>query len=301
MNLNQQIKNWFLLLLLALIWGSSFLLMKRGMVDKFSGSIVFDNIQVASIRMFLASFVLLPFGVRYIILYKPKFKVIYWLSIVAFCGNFFPAFLFTYAETGIDSSLAGMLNSCTPIFILIMGVSFFKASINKNNLLGILVGSIGIIWLTGSVQLTGSLLKILAVILATFCYAVSVLTIKYKLQNIKPLHITSMAFVLCFIPSSIMLNYSNAIGMFKTNPLAVNSFYYILVLALIGTCFAVILFNVLIANSSALFAGSVTYLIPIVAVIIGFFDGEKILFYQVIAMFVIIGGIYLANYQTQKK
>jgi len=301
--MSREFKNWGMLLFLAVIWGSSFLLMKRGMIDKVSGEAIFNNNQVGALRMLLASAVLLPLGVKHWRSFN-SVKIVLSLSIVAFLGNFLPAFLFTYAETGISSGYAGMLNSCTPIFTLIIGTLFFKQPLVRLQVFGVVIGTLGIIWLVNGVSVvdtSGSVWHVLAVVLATLFYASSVNTIKYNLSGIKPLKITAMAFSLSFVPALLLFFYFDTPETILTNPHASSALGYISVLALIGTAFSVVIFNILIANSSALFASSVTYFIPIVALLIGLWDGEIMSIYQVLAMMVILSGVYIANILGKRK
>lgn len=300
---NRELKNWLLLLFLSVIWGSSFILMKRGMEVKVSGEAIFSNQQVATLRMLIASSALLPFGIRHFFKrHSPQMFVS--LAVVCFLGNFIPAFLFTYAETGINSGLAGMLNSCTPIFTILLGVMVFKQRIVLLQIVGVCIGTLGLIWLVNSansVGASGSILPILAVVLATLFYAASVNTIKFTLKGIRAVKITSMAFSLAFLPSLLLFFYYDTAAVFESNPHAWNGLIYISVLALVGTAFSVVVFNVLIANSTALFASSVTYFIPIVALVIGIFDGEEFKLKQVFAMIVILIGVYVANVLGNKK
>lgn len=295
--MSRELKNWGILLFLALIWGSSFLLMKRGMIDKVTGDQIFSNNQVASMRMLFAAAVLLPFGLRNLRIIKNG-KILISLIAVAFLGNFLPAFLFTYAETGISSGYAGMLNSCTPIFTLIIGSIFFKQPLIKLQIVGVLIGTIGIIGLVNGVNVvdtSGSVFHVLAVVLATLFYATAVNTIRFNLSHIKPIKMTSVAFTISFLPALILFFTFDTPETILANKHATNALIYILILAVIGTAFAVLVFNYLINKSSALFASSVTYFIPIVAVLIGLIDGEKISWMQVFSMFVILGGVFMAN------
>jgi drug/metabolite transporter (DMT)-like permease len=295
--MSRELKNWGLLLFLAVIWGSSFLLMKRGMYDKFTGDLIFTNNQVASMRMLFAAAILLPFGIRHLKIVK-NWKILISLIAVAFLGNFLPAFLFTYAETGISSGYAGMLNSCTPIFTLIIGSLFFKQPLIKLQIVGVLIGTIGIIGLVNgvnTVDTSGTWYHVMAVVLATIFYATSVNTIRFNLSHIKPIKMTSVAFSISFLPALILFFAFDTPETITTNKHATSALVYILILAIIGTAFAVLVFNHLINNSTALFASSVTYFIPIVAVLVGLIDGETISFTQVISMFVILGGVFMAN------
>lgn len=301
--MSQTLKNWALLLFLSCVWGSSFILMKRGMTHSVTGTPIFDNHQVASLRMLLASFAMVPFGLYYIKKHLTKKNILPLLG-VGFLGNFLPAFLFTYAETGISSGLTGMLNSATPIFTILIGALFYKQGLIKLQVIGVIIGTIGIIWLVSSgatINISPQTSYVLAVIVATFCYASSVNIIKFNLNGMGPLIITAIAFTLTLIPAIILFFMNDTLTTFSTNDYAWNGFAYIAVLALVGTAFSVILFNQLIAKSSPLFASSVTYFIPIVAALIGFWDNESLSFYQLMAMGVILLGVFTANVLGRRK
>jgi drug/metabolite transporter (DMT)-like permease len=294
-------KYWVLLILLSLIWGSSFILMKRGMYTP-SGGIVFNSNQVAALRLILASIVLLPFGYKAFKRINFKKDWLYFL-LVAMCGNMFPAFLFTYAETGISSGFAGMLNSMTPIFTIFIGFGFFQVKMTWTQIIGSLIGSVGVVLLLffgKSVSLKGEWVHIISVVIATLCYAISLSVIRYKFKKYKSIDIATIAFLILLIPSFIIFTYEETWLVIINNPHANSSFLAISILGLIGTAFALFLFNNIIKNTSALFASSVTYFIPIVAVIIGFFFGERLSVYQILSMFIVLSGVFLANFNSSK-
>jgi len=289
-------KSWFLLILLSCVWGSSFILMKLGMFAT-DGTPIFSDTQVAALRMLFASIVLLPFAIQSVKKLK-SWRNFFLLLIVGFSGNFFPAFLFTYAETGLSSGYTGMLNSFVPIFALIIGFVVFRNRLTNIQITGIAVGTLGIVLLTLSGQdlsITGSWMHIGAVIIATLCYAISLNTIKYTLQHLTGLEITSLSFMLTIIPSLIINYYSGTLDTIQSNEYAYQGIGYILLLSVVGTALAVFLFNILISNSSVLFASSVTYLIPIVAVLIGLAFHESINIGQIASMIVILTGVFVAN------
>jgi drug/metabolite transporter (DMT)-like permease len=166
-----------------------------------------------------------------------------------------------------------------------------------------LIGTVGIILLilsgnnpNKSIQLSGSLLHVLAVVLATLCYAISLTTIKFTLQKFKAIEITSLAFFIVLFPSLIALFQLDTIEAIQTNPHALEGLGFISILSIVGTAFAVLLFNKLISNSSTLFSSSVTYFIPIVAVLIGMSIGEHINILQIGAMTIVLLGVFIANY-----
>ena len=298
--MSKQTISWLLLLLLACIWGSSFILMKKGMFAE-DGTAIFSSEQVGSLRMLIAALALLPISIGK--LKKLSWKNILPLAIVGFCGNFFPAFLFTYAETGISSGLAGMLNSFTPIFTIIIGFLFFKTKLTNKQIIGTVIGTLGIIALvlTGkTASLNGDWDHILAIVLATLLYAISLTTIKNKLSNFNSFEITSLAFLIIFPFSIGGFFLTDTIQTFNSNPMANQGIFYIIILSIVGTALAVVLFNRIIAFSSALFASSVTYFIPIVAVLIGFTFGETINLWQVLSMLIVLSGVIIANVSLKK-
>lgn len=292
--------SWFLLILLACIWGSSFILMKKGMFAE-DGTAIFSSEQVGSLRMLIAALALLPISLT-------KLKILNWknvipLAIVGFCGNFFPAFLFTYAETGISSGLAGMLNSFTPIFTILIGLLFFRTKLTNKQIIGTFIGTLGIIALVlagKNASLKGDWEHVLAVVLATFLYAISLTTIKNKLSNFSSFEITSLAFFILFPFSIGGFFLTDTLHTFHSNPLAYQGILYIIILSIVGTALAVVLFNRIIAFSSALFASSVTYFIPIVAVFIGFAFGETLNAWQICSMLVVLTGVIIANVSLKK-
>lgn len=299
--MNQRAINWILLLSLALIWGSSFILMKKAMGTEENP--IFSDTQVGALRIVIAGLALLPVALRNLPRLK-NIKNILPLAIVGLCGNFFPAFLFTYAETGISSGYAGMLNSCTPIFAILIGVIIFKDKLSNRQILGVGIGTIGVVGLSlagNNLSSAGNWTHIISIILATLCYGISVNTIKNKLQHLKSTEIASLAFFLLLVPSIVI---SFLVGAHKTiafHPDGISGLTYIIILSVVGTAFALILFNRMIANSSIVFASSVTYLIPIVATFIGLAVGEEIVPLQIIMMLVLISGVFIANFNAKTK
>ncbi|MDA9161974.1 DMT family transporter, partial [Crocinitomicaceae bacterium] len=190
-------------------------------------------------------------------------------------------------------------NSTTPIFTIFIGFGFFKIKMTWTQIIGSVIGSIGVVLLLyfgKAVSLQGDWKHIIAVVLATLCYATSLSTIRYKLSHYKSIDIAAIAFIILLIPSIIIFLLERTWIVFETNQLAWNNFMSISILGLIGTAFALFLFNNIIKNTSALFASSVTYFIPIVAVIIGFFFGEQLSAYQILSMFIVLLGVFIANF-----
>lgn len=280
---------WVTLFFLASIWGSSFILMKRGLDS-------FNYTQVASLRIFIAFLSLLPFVFKHIkVLFGKKFLPI--LATGLF-GNAIPAFLFTKAQTGITSSFSGMLNSLTPLFTLLLGLFLFSSKTKWYNSLGIIIGffgALGLIFAEGVDFEQNSLFYSGLVVGATICYAISVNVIKYYLHDVNSLAITSLAF-LCVGPIMLIpIFQTDVIGTFLQNENSWMSLGYITLLSVMGTSGAVYLFNALIKHTTALFASSVTYLIPAVAIFWGVVDGELLLWQHFFFIAIILGGVYLVN------
>lgn len=256
----------------------------------------FSAYQVASIRILSAGLVLSPF------LWKawkaiPKEKrgtVI----LSGWLGSFFPAFLFCIAETRIDSSLAAILNSLTPLSTILLGVAFFQLTASKEKWLGVVIGLIGLMLLilpSGSGISNSSLPYAFLVLLATVLYALNVNMVGRKLQGIGSLEIASLAFGM-LTPAALMVLISSNFFHMPTFGLGYwKSFIAASTLGIIGTAFASILFYMLLKKSGPLFASMVTYGIPFVAVILGWLGGESIGLLQMGALFLILGGVYLAN------
>ena len=289
--MKNETKAWLMLIGLSIVWGSSFILMEKSM-HPVKGIDAFTPYQVGALRILIASLVLLPIALKH--LKKLKSKDFPFFLIVGLSGNFIPAFLFPIAETGIQSSLAGLLNMGVSLFIVILSFLFFKTKISKIQLIGFLTGGVGLFLIVSNqVNLSeNSLIHAGIAFVATFFYAISLSTIKFKLSHQKPLVITSLAFFTMLIPSLVACYYT---GDFVAvlNDEVIKGLPYLILLSIVGTALAVLVFNYLIAISTPLFASSVTYLIPIVALIFGVAYGEKFQLINFIWMILIFIGVYL--------
>jgi drug/metabolite transporter (DMT)-like permease len=294
--MNQKTQAWFYLILLSFIWGSSFILMKRGM-HSLDGTPIFSSLQVGVLRIVIAGIVLLPLIILNIKKVQSKKDWLYFL-IVGYFGNFFPALLFTYAEEGLSSGLTAIIDSLTPVFTVLIGVYFFKQYIKSFQILGLSIAFVGVYLLIlfgNTVSFSGNLQHIISVVLATICYGISINTIKFKLTNYSAMEIASLSFATSILPSLFITFFAGTYQVLQANPKALEGLFFISILSIVGTAVALFLFNKLIAISSTIFSTSVSYIIPIVAVLIGTQFGEQIHFLQIVAMIIILSGIYLVN------
>lgn len=286
---------WLTLLFLSFIWGSSFILMKRGLRS-------YSHDQVAAFRIFISFLAFLPFGIKN--LKKVTRENIYSLLIVGFIGSVIPAFLFTKAQTQVDSSLAGILNSITPLFTLVIGLLFYKSTAKLINAVGILLGLTGALGLITYSTNGGNILDNinyygLFIVIATICYGINVNQVKYKIKGLNGLELTSMAFMFAGPFAGIYLLFTDFSFTFSTNDYILD-LAYIAILAVIGTVLALVIFNTLIQQTSALFGASVTYFIPVFAIMWGLFDGEKLSVIQFLWIGLIFTGVYLVNKRSKK-
>lgn len=280
-----------MLLVLSLIWGSSFILMKRGLES-------FNPFQVAAFRVFLTFIFLLPLIIRRI--HQLNRKNLRSILLVGFIGNFFPAFLFTTAQTRIDSSLAGILNSLTPLFTLIVGMLVYRNRFFLVNILGLLLGflgAFGLIYNGSGVPAGLNQWYALLIVLATIFYAFSVNEIKNHLFQLDGATIAALAFMFTGPVAGIYLLFSDFTAALAT-PDYIENFLYVTMLAFFGSFLATVLFNDLVRHTSAIFASSVTYMIPVFAILWGVLDGEPFGLDQAMWAVVILIGVYLV---TKKK
>jgi len=287
--MNHQQKKWVYLGILALVWGSSFILMKKALIG-------LTPIQLGALRMLIAGAFLLSIGFNSIRSIQKR----HWKHIVstAILGTFMPVFLFAYAVNHIDSSIVSILNSLTPFNTLIFGSIAFGFAFKKQQLLGVFIGLIG----TAVLILKGADLNpnqnywyAPLILVASVGYAFNVNIVKKYLHDLSALSIVAGNFLLLMIPAFIVLYSTEFFSTFEMTETNMNSLGYITLLAIVGTGLAKVLYNKMVHMATPVFASSVTYLIPIVAVSWGIFDGEKLSFLQLLAGAIILFGVYLVN------
>ncbi len=279
-----------LLLILALIWGTSFILMKKGLI-------VFSPGEVASLRVTVAGIILLPLAIMKWKEIRPTYA--YKLFSSGLLGVFIPAFLFATAQLHIDSSVAGILNTISPLWTMIMGTVVYHLTFKRTSIIGILIGLGGTILLMLSRsggQVAGFNLYGLLIVLACAFYGFNLNYIKYNLADLRSLTITSISVALVAPLAALYLfGFTDFTEKLANAPGAWKAFGYVALLAFMSTAIAVSIFNKLVKMTTPLFASTVTYIMPIVSVMWGVLDGEELLVSHFIGMAAILGGVYLAN------
>ncbi|MFN0081152.1 MAG: DMT family transporter [Ferruginibacter sp.] len=286
---NNNAFNWLIFIVLSLIWGSSFVLMKEGLKS-------LTAFQVASLRIISAGVIFLPIVVRSIIKIPAKKIGLIFLSGVL--GSLLPAFCFCIAEQHIDSSLAGTLNALTPIFAIIVGALFFKTNTARNKILGIAIsftGSILLFFAQPGFYKSSNATDVLLIIAATICYGININLVGKFLRDIPSLNIVAVALSLNAIPAAFVLYFT---GYFEQAIFAKEmlvSTASTTLLGVVGTAAASVIFYMLIKRSGVVFSSMVTYAIPIVAIFWGIVYGETVGWKQFSCLLIILLGVYVAN------
>jgi drug/metabolite transporter (DMT)-like permease len=288
-DLKDKTSQYFILFMLAATWGSSFILMKLGLRS-------FTPIEVALLRVSISFIVLSPFVLYHIrTIPKDRWK---WLAAAGFLGNGVPAFMFALGLSRINSSLGGIINATAPLFTMIVGSIFFSMKFGKHSVWGVFIGLIGTVYLIvfgGRGKGDTDVLYVLFPLIGSLCYGFSSNIIKLKLKELKPIVVTGAA-LMTQAPLTILFVFILGIPeKALSTSLNTESFLYITLLAIMGTSLAVLVFNYLIKHTTVLFAASVTYLVPMFAMAIGFFAGETISIHYFIGMGIIIFGVWLTS------
>ncbi len=286
---NIEIK-WIYLIVLSIIWGTSYILIKKALIG-------FSPIQLGAVRIVLTTVFLYAIGFRALkTISKQQWK---WIAISGFVGSFFPVFLFAFAETEIDSGIASILNSLVPLFTLFVGLFFFKTLFTKNQMVGVLIGLLGtalLIYFGATINTSQNYWYAGLIIIAAIGYAFNVNIIKNKLQTVSPMGIAVGNFTVILFPAIVALWFSDALSIeVREGPHFWEALGYLALLGFFGTCIAKVLFNKLVKIATPVFSVSVTYLIPLVGLFWGILDGEKFGGTQLLATGLILFGVYLVT------
>ncbi|MBC8755583.1 DMT family transporter [Kordia sp. YSTF-M3] len=285
---------WVYLIILSLIWGSSFILIDLAMEG-------LNSIQLGALRIVITALFLFPIGLKKIKLIKrSQWKWIFW---TAMAGSLFPVFLFAIAQEQLDSSVAGMLNSMVPLNTIVFGMLFFGIVVTKRQVLGVFIGLIGTLVLViagADFNPSQNYWFSIFVLLATIGYGLNVNIIKKYLNDLNALAIVTGNFVIIVIPALIILIYTGFFSYIMHDVAMQIAVGYVIVLSLFGTAIAKVIYSRLVQISSPIFASSVTYTMPVVAIFWGLFFGERLSFYQIVGGIIILVGVYLVNKRSKK-
>ncbi|WP_340066193.1 DMT family transporter [Ascidiimonas aurantiaca] len=287
--MGSQSAKWGYLIALSIIWGSSFILIKKALIG-------LTPYQMGALRIAFTAFFLLVVGSG--TLKNIKGKGWGWIAISGFLGSFFPAFLFAFAQTEIDSAVASMLNSLTPLNTVIIGIIFFGVMITKRQMIGVFIGLLGTLMLIvkgGDFNPGQNYWYSILVIGSSVCYAFNINIIKKHLTKYSPLTIATGNLVTIVLPALVILYATGFFSDVWKAPSMQKSLVYVAVLALFGTAMAKVVFNKLISISSPVFAASVTYTMPLMAIFWGIWDGEILSAFQLLGGAVILLGVYLVH------
>ena len=280
---NRKLWHWLILAVLSLIWGTSYILMKKGLES-------FSSYQVGSLRIFITFICMLPVALRN--LKKLNRENLLSIFIIGFLGNGIPAYLFPIAETKISSSLAGMLNTLSPVFTLVIGITVYKRELIRRQIAGVFLGLIGAAGLLYNGSFSFNLYG-LFVVLAAILYGFSSNEVS-RVRGLNGLQLTSLAFFV-MSPVAIIFLLSSDMSAAMATDHWVRNLGFIAILAVIGTATALIMFYLLIQDTSPIFAATVTYFIPIVATMWGLADNEHLSSWMLVSLILIFAGVYIIN------
>lgn len=288
--MNNQQQKWLYLIILSIVWGSSFILMKKALLGV-------TPIQLGALRMIFTAIFLLVFA--FSSLKKIQKKHYKYIVITSFVATFIPGFLFAFAITNIDSAVVSILNSLTPFNTLIFGAMLFGFAFKKTQLYGILIGLVGtlILILKGAdVNPDQNYWYALLIIIASIGYALNANMVKKFLSDLNALSIVTGNFLVLILPAFAVLCFTDFFKTFDfNNDVLLESLGYLAVLSIVGTGIAKTIYNKLVQISDPVFSSSVTYLIPLVAIFWGVLDGEKLTPIQIVGGIIILIGVYLVN------
>ena len=280
--------------MLSFIWGSSFVLIKEGLVG-------LTALQVASLRIISSGIILLPIALNSFKKIPSNKLLLVFVSGVL--GSLLPAYLFCIAELHIDSSLAGTLNALTPIFAIVIGALFFKTNTARNKIMGISIsfaGSILLFFAQPTFSENSNIKEVLLVIVATLCYGINLNIVGKHLKEIPSLNIVAVALSSNAVPAAIVLYFTGYFQQDIFEKIILISTVYTLILGVIGTAAATVIFYMLIKRAGIVFSSMVTYAIPIVAVFWGILYGEQVGWKQIACLLIILTGVYVANKSQNK-
>lgn len=281
--------NWVLLILCAIIWGFSYFLIKHALMG-------FEPMQVAVIRIMSGGLVLLP--LVFIAFKKIPLDKYWYVFVCGLAGSGIPIYLYPLAQTHIDSAVTGIINSMTPLCTYVIGILFFGLANKTHKLAGVLIGlcgAVSLIVFKSNSEFKADVFYFCVALLAPLLYGFSSNYLKRHLTGLPSLPLTSLMYFLLLLPTLPLVFYTEIPERLETSEAAKQALPYAMILGIFGTAVAMSLFNILIKRAEIMFAASVTYLMPIVAILIGIIDGEKLGWHDYFGLGLILAGVLLIN------
>lgn len=278
---------WILLLVITLTWGSSFMLVKKSLV-------AFTPYEIGAVRVVGSGLLLAFIGIPAI--RKMSKNTLLWVTVVGFFGNFLPMFLFPIAQTRVSSSLAGILDSLVPVFVLIFGFLIFGIKSKVSQVIGAFIGFLGaasLIYFSDANTEGSQFGYAMLIVLAAASYGVNAVVIKERTSKVSAVELTAAVYAIWAVPALVILYFTGLVQNFEMAPETLKPLGYLTFLTIFGTAIAMLLYYKLIQNTSAVFASTASYLLPIVAVVWGIVDGEEFTLWYILGGALILIGIYL--------
>jgi drug/metabolite transporter (DMT)-like permease len=286
-----KLANWALLILCSVIWGFSYYFIKHSLI-------AFDPIQVTTIRAVSAGVILVPFViVAFLKIPRSKYGFV---LICAIVGNGLPMYIYPLAQTHISSALTGIINSLTPLCTYFIGILFFRMQNTALKLTGVLLGLAGVsglIFFRPAAQLNADLFYLGVALIAPVLYGLNANLLKKYLMGMPAVPLTALMYFFLMVPAGIMFFYTEVPEQIQTHSSAKSSLIHALLLGVLGTAVAMSLFNILIKRADIMFAASISYLMPVVAVLLGVLDNETLAFYEITGLLLILAGVLMINLQ----
>lgn len=284
------------LLILSVIWGTSFLFIKILLEAINPAAIVFGRCLFGFVTLALVAFI----KREKIQLSKMPLKKLF---LVGFLNNALPWLLISTGQTKISSSLASIINATTPIWTLIIGMLFFGSVLRKNQWLGIAFGFFGIFIISNFKSgefMSGHMSGVLLMLGAAICYGAGTHLTKKYLADLSTLHISLFTLLSATLISFVflMVTAPEAIVAF-TN---VNVILPFIGLGSFGSGLAYLLYYFLVKDGSPEFASLVTYLVPASAILWGaFLLEEEIHLSMLLGIIIIFAGVYITSMKVKQK
>ena len=258
---------------------------------------IYDPFQVAALRITIAAIGLSPFA---ILAFREKPLDQYpWTKIIltGLMGTGIPAFLFPYAQKHLDSTTAGILNSLTPLFTMIIGLLWLKESIPLKRLIGLGLGLAGAAVLVSQKPSGQSAIHPeygLLIVIATILYGLNINIVRKYLPDFSSKSLPALSLG-ALAPFAFFYLMTTDFTVRLQSEGGMEALGFITILSILGTSAGSILFYHLVQKEGPVFATSGIYLIPVVALLWGVWDHETLGFGHLMGLLGVLSGVWLVN------